>query len=125
MLDFVKKSMYIGLGIAGMTKEKIESLSEELSKRTKLSEEEGKKLADYLQDESEKAKGNLRKTVEDMVDSACEKLPCRKCIGKLEARIAELEKVVGMKTAAVADCDPEACEADDKKNQEGQDAATD
>jgi polyhydroxyalkanoate synthesis regulator phasin len=44
MLDLLKKTILTGIGIASMTKDKVEELAKKIVKETKLSEEEGKKL---------------------------------------------------------------------------------
>ena len=44
MFDLIKKTMLTGVGLAAMTKDKVEELAKELSKKGKLSEKEGKDL---------------------------------------------------------------------------------
>ena len=48
MLNLIKKTMLTGVGLAGLTKNKVEKLAKELAKKGKLSEKEGKKLVDDL-----------------------------------------------------------------------------
>ncbi len=100
MMDFIKKSMIMGLGLASMTKERIETMADELSKYSKMTEEEGQKLADYLQKESVKARDDMQATIARMVDKAVSKMPCDRRINALEARIAELERAAGIPHAA-------------------------
>lgn len=96
MLDFAKKSLYIGLGLATMTKEKLESLAKDAADYAKLNEEEGRKLAEFLQAEAKKARENLRENVQSLVDTATKNLPSRSTVQRLEQRIAALEQAVGI-----------------------------
>jgi polyhydroxyalkanoate synthesis regulator phasin len=43
MLDIIKKSIYLGLGAASVTKEKVESLIDELIEKGQLAKEEKSK----------------------------------------------------------------------------------
>jgi len=91
MMDFLKKSMYVGLGLAAMTKERVEAFAKEVASQTRMSEEEGRKLADFLGDEATKAETKLKEKVERLVDRATERLATRQQVADLEKRIAELE----------------------------------
>ena len=109
MFEFAKRGLYVGLGLANLTKEKVESFAEEFAKQAKLSEEEGKKFAEYLQTESKKASAELKQNVDNLVEAAVNKLPCNRVISRLEARIAALEKAVGVPAEeAPCCCGPDA-----------------
>ena len=95
MLDFAKRGLYLGLGLACYTKEKVETFAKEFAERSKMSEEEGRKFADYLREESVKAKAHLQETVEGMVAKASSKMPCMSRVQELEARVAALEEALG------------------------------
>lgn len=92
MLDVLKKSLYVGLGLAALTKEKLDTVAKELAKSAQLSEEEGRKLAKYLEEESAKARESLKATIDQMVAAAVARLPCARKVEELEKRVAELEK---------------------------------
>ena len=55
MLDILKRTMYAGVGLGMMAKERIEELGKDLAKQAKLSEHEGKELLDDLMKQSETA----------------------------------------------------------------------
>ncbi len=95
MLDIVRKSILLGIGVAAMTRDKIEEVANKIAEEDNLSEEEGKKMAEDLLKHSDEAKKNLKEQVEKFVDNALEKLnsPSRKDLQKLEERIKELEKM--------------------------------
>ena len=108
MMDFAKKGLYLGLGLASMTKEKVEEFAQEFAKRAQMNEEEGKKLAEYLKTESKKAQAELKDTVDFLVEKAMKQLPCEKKLARLEKRIAELEAKLGTAPQGAADaCDDE------------------
>ena len=92
MFDLLKKTMLTGVGLAGLTKDKIEKLARELAKKGKLSEEEGKKLVDDLSKKSEKARKDLEAQIEKVVKNTMKKmnLATREDILKLTERIKKL-----------------------------------
>ena len=98
MLDLMKKSLYVGLGLAALTKDKLETIGKEMAKSAKLSEDEGRKLTEYLEEEAKKARESLKSTVDKMVESAVAKLPCVRKVEELEKRLAALEKAGGPKS---------------------------
>ncbi|MCK4653338.1 MAG: phasin family protein [Candidatus Cloacimonetes bacterium] len=95
MFDLLKKTMLTGIGIASMTKDKIEELGKKISKESKLTEEEGKKMVNDLLKQSEKAREDLEAQVQKFVKIALEKLdiPTREDFNRLEKRIKKLENL--------------------------------
>ncbi len=94
MLEFIKKSIYIGAGLASLTAEKIEEAVAEIVKRGELSEKQGKELLQELLDKSAKTRKEISEKIEKMIQETMEKLhlPTRKEIDELKARIDQLEK---------------------------------
>ena len=74
MFDFIKKTLLTGVGLAAMTKDKIEELAKELTEKGKLTEKEGKELVDDLLKKSEKAKKDLEKDIEKVVKDTMKKM---------------------------------------------------
>lgn len=103
MFDLVKKGMYIGLGLASMTKDKIEAVAKDVAEKAKLSEEDGRKFAAELEDEAKKAQEQLRNTVEGMVQAVMKKMPCDKKFNAVEQRLAALEAKCGVPTPPAAE----------------------
>jgi len=95
MLDIVRKTLLLGIGLAAMTRDKIEEVAKKVVEEDKLSEEEGRKLAEDLLKQSDEARKNLKDQVEKFVDNTLEKLnsPSRKDLQQLEERIEKLEKL--------------------------------
>jgi thiol peroxidase len=102
MIDFIKKSMLTGLGLAYMTKEKIAETAKDLSENAKMSEEEGRKLYDYLVEESVKTRQDFEEKVSKAVNTAADKLPFNRRVDDLASRV---EKVVDVPTAAAGSAD--------------------
>jgi len=95
MFDLLKKTMLTGIGIASMTKDKIEELGKKISAESKLTEEEGKKMVNDLLKQSEKAREDLENQVQKLVKKSLEKLdiPIREDFNRLEKRIKKLENL--------------------------------
>jgi len=95
MFDLLKKTMLTGIGIASMTKDKIEELGKKISAESKLNEEEGKKMINDLLKQSEKAREDLEAQIQKLVQKTLEKLdiPTREDFNRLEKRIKKLENL--------------------------------
>lgn len=99
MLDFLKRTIWIGAGLAVMTAEKIEEMVKEIVNRGHISEKEGKELIDDLIEKSRKAKKDLGERVENAVRETLQrlKIPSRGEVDGLKERIEELEKASAKK----------------------------
>jgi polyhydroxyalkanoate synthesis regulator phasin len=93
MFDILQKALYVGVGAALMTKEKIEAMGRRIAQEAKLSEAEGKKLVDDLVKRSEDARASIEKMVKSGIDAALKglDLPTREEFKKMEKRIRQLE----------------------------------
>lgn len=94
MIDLIKKGLMAGVGLAVMTKDKIEELVKEIIEKGEISEQEGKELIDKLQKKAEQARRDLEQKIEGIVEKTLEKMnvPTKKDITEMEERIKELEK---------------------------------
>ena len=94
MFELLKKTIWLGAGLAVMTTEKIEEAVADIVKKGKLSEKEGKELAADLIEKSKKAKKELGEKVEKIINKTLQKLniPNRKEMEELRARVEQLEK---------------------------------
>ena len=92
MFDLIKKTLLTGVGLAVMTKDKVEELGKEFASQAKLSELEGKEFVDHLLKQSETA----RKEFESRINSAVQKavsglnLASKDEVAKLSAKVEEL-----------------------------------
>ncbi len=95
MIDLLKKTMYMSLGLAEATREKLEEISRELVKKGELSEKEVRGFVDDLGRKSAEAKKALEKKVDEAVARA---------LGRLNVAtkddLAALEKKLTKKPAA-------------------------
>lgn len=96
MLDFVKKVMLTGVGMAALTKEKIEELAKDFAEKSDLSETEGKKLLDDLLKKSEQARKDLQDKIEKAAGRAIKKMNCATAdeISELRDEINQLKQLL-------------------------------
>jgi polyhydroxyalkanoate synthesis regulator phasin len=94
MVDLLKKALYASMGLAFMTKEKIEETVKNLAKEARVSETEGRKLVEDMLKKSAEARTALEATVAKTVEAMLKKLslPSRKEYEALENRITALEQ---------------------------------
>jgi polyhydroxyalkanoate synthesis regulator phasin len=103
MEESLKKLVYAGVGLAAQATEKFEKSVNELVKKGKLSDKEGKKIVDEFFSKTEKKKdtfeSKFKKTAEEVI--ARFKFASQDEIKSLNKRIEVLEKEL-KKTAPVA-----------------------
>ena len=93
MIELVKKTLLTGVGLAYMTKDKIEEIARELAKSAELSKDKGQEFVNEVIERGETARKDLEATVQGLVNDSLEKtnLATREDIDRLVARIEELE----------------------------------
>ncbi|MCD4715965.1 MAG: hypothetical protein K8R45_04395 [Desulfobacterales bacterium] len=96
MFDLIKKSMSVGLGLAFLTKEKIETIAKELSERGELEKKDVKKFIEDLSEKSEEAKKKVDGRIEKIVKAVLEKvnLVSRDDFLKLEKQVKQMKKAL-------------------------------
>ncbi len=94
MFDLIKKTMLAGIGLAAMTREKIEETIDEFVKKGRLSEKEGKEIVEELIEKSKTAKKDLEEKIEKIVTKSLKKLniPTRDELTEIKKKIERLEK---------------------------------
>ncbi len=94
MLDIIKKSIYLGLGAATVTKEKVESLVDELIEKGQLSKEQKTGAVQEILDNLEKKEKAVSRQVKEEIRKAIEEvgLATKKDIDELNKRLKALEK---------------------------------
>ncbi|MBN2516478.1 MAG: phasin family protein [Deltaproteobacteria bacterium] len=94
MKDFIRKSMLVGMGLATVTREKIEQTIDELIKKGEMSEKEGKEAIDELVEKSKEMKKDLTEKVENMVSDTLRKLniPSRDEFQALKDKVERMAK---------------------------------
>ncbi len=93
MLDSIHKMFLAGVGLAAMTKDKIDEHVKELVEKGKLTEKEGREIADDMLKKSKQAKEDLEKQVEKLVQQTLQtiQVASKKDVDELAARIEKLE----------------------------------
>jgi len=96
MLDLMKKSLLTGIGLALKTKDEVEELARELTKKSKMTEKEGRKFIDDLNKRYEESRQKLDKNVETAVKKMLKKadLVTADQLKALQKEIRELKKAV-------------------------------
>lgn len=74
MIELMKKALLMGLGVASLTKEKIEEMSRDFIEQGKLTQQEGEKLVDDLLAKAEESKKDLKKEIDNRVEEIITKM---------------------------------------------------
>ena len=99
MLDIIKKSLYLGLGAASVTKEKVEGLIDELIEKGQLTKNEKGKAVKEILDKIEKEEKEVQKRIKKTVNEALETVGAatQKDIEQLKKQLKVLEKKLAKK----------------------------
>ena len=100
MIELIKKTLLTGVGLAAMTKDKVEEVAREIASAAQLSSDKGQAFVDEAVARAEKAREDLETTIQRMVNDNLKKtdLPTREDITRLIDRIDELEKTIAAKS---------------------------
>ena len=74
MIDWMKKGVFAGVGMASFTKEKIEEVARDYIAKGKISEQEGEKLVGDMLTSAEKSRQELKEQIEEGVNSLLTKM---------------------------------------------------
>ncbi|MCP3942299.1 MAG: hypothetical protein GY710_12535 [Desulfobacteraceae bacterium] len=96
MLNYIKKSLLTGVGLALRSKSEIEELAKGFAEQSKMSQAEAKQFLNECQQKYEDAKSGLDKKIEGTIEKILVKLdlPTRSDITTLNQRIDELTKKI-------------------------------
>jgi polyhydroxyalkanoate synthesis regulator phasin len=70
MFDLVKQSVYLGLGVASLTRDKLMDVGKEIATRAQLSKEEAKQFEEDLAHKAEQARHDLQAMIDRQIDHA-------------------------------------------------------
>jgi polyhydroxyalkanoate synthesis regulator phasin len=101
MIELLKKTILTGLGVASLTRDKIEQLGRELSDKGKMTEQEGQKFVEEMQKLAEESRASLQKQTEKVVESALAKMHLARAadMDELKQEIAALRaEIEAMRT---------------------------
>ncbi len=92
MIDLIKKAVLTGVGIASLTKEKIEDLANELIEKGKMSEQEGEKLVQELLNRADESRESMKTQTENLVKKTIAKMQLARS-EDIEILKAEIDKL--------------------------------
>ncbi len=92
MLDYLKKSILTGVGMALRSKKEIEALAKEFAEQSEMDQQEAKEFLEDCQKKYDQAKSDLDKKIESSIESILKKLdlPSRSDIETLNKRVEAL-----------------------------------
>jgi len=93
MIDFIKKSLFTGIGLALKTKDEAKSIAGDISDKLKLSEEEGDKFMDDMMKKYDEMWEDLEKRIEKRVHAVIDRMDLAKKsdLKLLEDKVTEIE----------------------------------
>jgi polyhydroxyalkanoate synthesis regulator phasin len=96
VIDLIKKTMMAGIGLALKTRDEVEELARDLSKKGSLSEQEGKRFLDELLKRYDEAREKLEDRVEETVRKFLKKadIVTSEELKALKKEIRELKKAI-------------------------------
>ena len=94
MEDLFKKTISFGIGLFDYTKEKVETLVEEMVKRGEVSKQDSSQAVEELWEKAEKEQSAFWNKVKTYINSIVDEMPLvrRSELKALEERLAALEK---------------------------------
>jgi polyhydroxyalkanoate synthesis regulator phasin len=100
MFDLVRKSMLAGVGLALKAWDEVEDLAKEVAEQSKMTEKEGRKFIDDLQDRYEDAQRKLEERVEKSVKELLKKadVVTQDELKGLKKEIRDLKKLISSPT---------------------------
>ncbi|MCP4749970.1 MAG: hypothetical protein GY866_03695 [Proteobacteria bacterium] len=99
MIDLIKKTMLLSLGLAFFTKDKVEELTNEIVEKGKLSGKESKDFFDDLLKKSEESRQEIEDQVTKIVKDSLKKMniATHDDLLQLGKQIEELKKAINKK----------------------------
>jgi polyhydroxyalkanoate synthesis regulator phasin len=92
MIELIKKAVLTGVGIASLTKDKIEDLANELIDKGKMSEQEGEKLVQEMLSRADESRESMKSQTENLVKKTITKMQLAR-IEDIELLKTEIEKL--------------------------------
>ncbi|MCP4116763.1 MAG: hypothetical protein GY737_15390 [Desulfobacteraceae bacterium] len=96
MLDYMKKSLLAGVGLALRSKKEIEEFAKEFVDQSKMDQKEGKKFLDDLMENYDETREKLDKKVEAAVEKVLKKadIPRGAEIKELKEEVREIKAML-------------------------------
>ena len=99
MLDYIKKSLLTGIGMALRSKSEIEEMAKEFAEKSQMNQDEAKEFLNDCRQKYDDAKDNFDKKVEDALEKIMSRLdlPTKTDIQQLNDRIDKLAEKLAEK----------------------------
>ncbi|MBU1170579.1 MAG: hypothetical protein KKD44_13535 [Proteobacteria bacterium] len=96
-LEFMKKAMMTGLGMALKTQAEIEEITRDMIKKSKMSEEEGRKFIDDMMKKYEDARNDMEQQIRKGIVEYMGKadIASKKDLDALKEEVEKLKKMCG------------------------------
>jgi polyhydroxyalkanoate synthesis regulator phasin len=96
MESLFQKGIMVGLGLLGMTKDKVEELVDDLSKRGEMTRAEARKVVNELMNKAEHRSEEMKKWIDVRIDEAMDRFRPKVLdrVEDLEKQVADLQKEV-------------------------------
>ncbi len=96
MLNLIKKSIYLGLGVASVSKEKVEGLVDELIEKGQLSKDQKSDTLKEILDIIEKRENDISRIIKNAVKETADtiSIATKEDIENIKLRVEKLESMV-------------------------------
>jgi len=96
VMEFVKRSVLMGVGAIAITKEKAEEIADELVKNAKITKKQGRELVKDLMEKAEKEKKALNSKIEGTIQKVMKRMntPTKEEFRKLNQKVENLTKQI-------------------------------
>lgn len=91
MFDVLKQAVFTSIGLASLTREKVEQLAAEIARRAELSEQESKEFQAELASRADQARQDLEAEIDSRIDHAFIQLGIIKAGVKKEGKAAQAD----------------------------------
>lgn len=101
MSDILKKAFLTGLGVAALSKDKLDEISKDLTEKGNMTEQEGRKFIEEMSEYADKARGEVEKQVDAYVEKALKRIDLvrkpeldelRETVEELQTKLSDMQK---------------------------------
>jgi polyhydroxyalkanoate synthesis regulator phasin len=105
MMDFWRKTWFFGLGLLDFTKEKVESVVEEMVKRGEVSQQDSSQVVEQIMARAQEAQDAFLEKVKELIKKGVSEMKLARAVEleALEKRVAALEKELQDRFEALRD----------------------
>ena len=96
MIELIKKTLFTTIGVASLTKDKVEEIAKDFVEQGKMTEQEGRKLVDEIMTKSKESQEEFTRKVEEIVEGYVAKLNLAKAseLEELRAKVRSIKEKI-------------------------------